>query len=208
MKKEINLEIWKRKSHFEFFLRMDEPFYGITVEMDVTQAYKKAKALNISFSTYYLHATLKAMNQLPAFKLRIDNGKVFEHSRIDASSTVMKENETFGFSHIIYHDDLAIFNNGVQQEMNRVKQTDTLLTKDDYGENIIHFSALPWINFTSLSHARSFSYPDSCPKVSIGKMIEKKGKKTFNVALFAHHALVDGIDMAKFFDAFQNILNE
>ena len=208
MKKELNLETWKRKSHFEFFLRMDEPFYGLTVEIDVTQAYKKAKALNISFSTYYLHATLKAMNQLPAFKLRIDNGKVFEHSRIDASSTVMKENETFGFSHIIYHDDLAVFNSGVQQEINRVKQTDTLFSKDDYGENIIHFSALPWVNFTSLSHARSFSYPDSCPKVSIGKMIEKDGKKAFNVALFAHHALVDGIDMAKFFDAFQNILNE
>lgn len=207
MKKEINLETWKRKSHFDFFSAMEEPFYGVTVAIDVTLAYEKAKEQNVSFFIYYLHATLKAMNELPAFKLRIDNGRVYEHDRIDASSTVMKDNETFGFSHVIYQDDLQIFNTLVQQEIARVKQTDTLLTKEDYGQNIIHFSAVPWINFTSLTHARGFSYPDSCPKVSIGKMIENNGKKEFNVALFAHHGLVDGLDMGRFFETFQNILN-
>lgn len=208
MKKEINLETWKRKSHFEFFSAMEEPFYGVTVEIDVTHAYKKAKEENISFFIYYLHATLKTMNALPAFKLRIDQGKVYEHERIDASSTVMKDNETFGFSHVIYNEDLAVFNQTIQEEIERVKQTDTLLTKEDYGENIIHFSAVPFINFTSLTHARGFSYPDSCPKVSIGKMVEKDGKRIFNVALFAHHGLVDGLDMGKFFNRFQEILNE
>lgn len=207
MKKEINLETWKRKSHFDFFSAMEEPFYGVTVAIDVTLAYEKAKEQNVSFFIYYLHATLKAMNELPAFKLRIDNGRVYEHERIDASSTVMKDNETFGFSHVIYQDDLQIFNTLVQQEIARVKQTDTLLTKEDYGQNIIHFSAVPWINFTSLTHARGFSYPDSCPKVSIGKMMENNGKKEFNVALFAHHGLVDGLDMGRFFETFQNILN-
>ena len=208
MKKEINLETWKRKSHFEFFSAMEEPFYGVTVEIDVTKAYEKAKELKTSFFIYYLHATLKTMNELPAFRLRIDNRKVYEHDRIDASSTVMKANETFGFSHIIYNDDYNVFAKSVQKEIERVKQTDTLLTKDDYGENITHFSAVPFINFTSLTHARGFSYPDSCPKVSIGKMVEKEDKKIFNVALFAHHGLVDGLDMGKFFDRFQELLNE
>ncbi|UUV22083.1 chloramphenicol acetyltransferase [Paenimyroides aestuarii] len=208
MKTEINLDSWKRKSHFEFFSAMDEPFYGLTVEIDVTKAYEKAKALNISFFIYYLYATLKTMNQLPAFKLRIDNGKVFQHDRIDASSTVLKEDETFGFSHIIYQEDLELFQKSVQKEMARVQQTTTLLTKDDYGDNIIHFSAIPWVNFTSLTHARGFQYPDSAPKVSIGKMMDKNGRKFFNVALFAHHGLVDGIDMGRFFDLFQDILNE
>jgi len=207
MRKEINLETWKRKSHFEFFSTMEEPFYGVTVEIDVTKAYEKAKSLQTSFFIYYLHATLKTMNELSAFRLRINNGKVYEHARIDASSTVMKENETFGFSHIIYNDDYNVFEKSVQEEIERVKQTDTLLTKDDYGENIIHFSAVPFINFTSLTHARGFSYPDSCPKVSIGKMVEKDHKKIFNVALFAHHGLVDGLDMGKFFDRFQELLN-
>lgn len=208
MKTEIDLDTWKRKSHFEFFSAMDEPFYGLTVEIDVTKAYEKAKALNTSFFIYYLYAALKTMNQLPAFKLRIDNGKVFQYNRIDASSTVLKKNETFGFSHIIYQEDLELFQKSVKNEIARVQQTDTLLTKDDYGDNIIHFSAIPWVNFTSLTHARGFQYPDSAPKVSIGKMMNKNGRKFFNVALFAHHGLVDGIDMGRFFDLFQDILNE
>lgn len=114
----------------------------------------------------------------------------------------MKENETFGFSHVIYNSDFTVFQQEIQQEIARVKQTGTLLTKDDYGDNIIHFSAFPWINFTSLTHAREFKHQDSYPKVSIGKMIDKNDCKFFNVALFAHHGLVDGIDMGRFFDCF------
>jgi chloramphenicol O-acetyltransferase type A len=30
---------------------------------------------------------------------------------------------------------------------------------------VIHFSAIPWLDFTSLSHARSYTFPDSCPKI-------------------------------------------
>ncbi len=144
----------------------------------------------------------------PLLNCELITGKVFQHDRIDASSTVLKENETFGFSHIIYDNDFTIFEEAVKQEIARVQQTDTLLTKDDYGDNIIHFSAVPWVNFTSLTHARGFKHPDSSPKVSIGKMIDKNDRKYFNVALFAHHGLVDGIDMGKFFDLFQDILNE
>ncbi len=50
MKTEINLDTWKRKSHFEFFSAMDEPFYGLTVEVDVTQAYKKAKEVQYCYA--------------------------------------------------------------------------------------------------------------------------------------------------------------
>jgi chloramphenicol O-acetyltransferase type A len=42
----------------------------------------------------------------------------------------------------------------------------------------IHFSAIPWLNFTSLSHARSYTFPDSSPKISFGKMtISENGKE-------------------------------
>src|SRR5690606_5514278 len=181
MRKQIDVETWKRKSHFEFFSAMEEPFYGLTVEIDVSHAYNKAQKMGTSFFVYYLYATLQAMNRIPAMRLRIVDGKVYEYTRIDASSTVLKEDDTFGFSHIIYQEDYNLFAQNVQKEIQRVKQTTTLLTKEDYGANIIHFSAIPWVHFTSLTHARGYSYPDSCPKVSIGKMIEKDGKKVFPV---------------------------
>jgi hypothetical protein len=57
--------------------------------------------------------------------------------------------------------------------------------------NVIHFSAIPWLNFTSLSHARS--YTDSCPKISFGKMMTTDdGTKTMAMSIHVHHGLIDG----------------
>ena len=76
------------------------------------------------------------------------------------------------------------------------------------GENVIHYSALPWLNFTSVSHARSFSFQDSCPKITFGKMVERAKRKYMPVALHAHHALMDGLHVGQFVEAYQAIMNE
>jgi len=76
------------------------------------------------------------------------------------------------------------------------------------GENVIHFSSLPWLDFTSVSHARSFSFQDSCPKISMGKMTERSGKRTMPLSIHVHHALMDGQDVARFVELFQELMDE
>ena len=71
MKQKLNLDTWNRKEHFLFFKQMEEPFFGITTTIDCTNAYDKAKELNISFFTYYLHKTLVAANAIENFRYRI-----------------------------------------------------------------------------------------------------------------------------------------
>jgi chloramphenicol O-acetyltransferase type A len=73
------------------------------------------------------------------------------------------------------------------------------------GENLIHYSAIPWLDFTSISHARSFSFPDSCPKISFGKMTEIDGQKSMSVSIHVHHALVDGYHVGLYVDRFSGI---
>ncbi|HNZ72690.1 MAG TPA: CatA-like O-acetyltransferase, partial [Prolixibacteraceae bacterium] len=67
---------------------------------------------------------------------------------------------------------------------------------------------IPWLDFTGISHARSFSHPDSCPKISFGKVTEKEGIKTMPVSVHVHHALVDGYHVGLFIDKFQDLLND
>ena len=76
------------------------------------------------------------------------------------------------------------------------------------GENVIHFSAVPWINFTSLSHARNYKFADSSTKVSIGKFTDENGIKTMPVSIHGHHALLDGYHVGLFADLFQKLMNE
>ena len=207
MKTKIDLSTWNRKGHFEFFSQMEEPFYGLTVNVDCTHAYKTAKNLNIPFFTFYLHKTLVAVNNIENFRYRIIDKEPYIWNRIDVSSTIMREDKTFGFSLIEFDSDLNQFHQNVLQETERIQSTTGLLTREFPDSNLIHFSAIPWINFTSMSHARGFSYPDSCPKISFGKLTEVDGKKSMPMSIHVHHGLIDGYHIGLFIDEFEKQMN-
>lgn len=203
----MNIENWNRKSQFYFFKQFEEPFFGVTVTIDCTVAYEIAKATDASFFLYYLHRSLKAANQLEPFGYRIDNNEVIVYDKVNASPTINRPDGTFGFSYMDYYEDFDQFALEAQKEIERVQQT-TGLVPASSNENVIHYSSVPWINFTSLSHARRFSCGDSIPKISFGKMMAENGKRTMPLSIHVHHALMDGYDVAKYIDLFQQLMNE
>ncbi|MBL7887183.1 MAG: chloramphenicol acetyltransferase [Flavobacterium sp.] len=206
MKQKLDIDTWNRKEHFLFFNQMEEPFFGITTPIDCTKAYQKANELGVSFFTYYLHKTLVAANSIENFRYRIKDNEVFIFDRIDASATILRDDKTFGFSLIEFNEDVHEFATIVKREIERIQITSGLFTRD-YPENLIHFSALPWVNFTSFSHARSFTWPDSCPKISFGKMVEENGKKTISISVHVHHGLIDGYHVGEFIALLEKLMN-
>ena len=109
-----------------------------------------------------LHKTLLAVNAIENFRYRIIEDEIYIFDTIDASATIMREDKTFGFSLMEYSNNISDFAEITKTEIARIQTTTGLITRD-FKENLIHFSALPWLNFTSFSHARSFTFPDSCP---------------------------------------------
>ena len=73
--------------------------------------------------------------------------------------------------------------------------------------NLIRYSVLPWFDFTSISHARDFSHPDSAPRITFGKITEAEGRRTMPVSIHAHHALADGLHVAQLVEKFQQALD-
>jgi chloramphenicol O-acetyltransferase type A len=207
MKQILDLNTWARKEHFQFFNQFDEPFFGLTVNIDCTIAYQEAKARGTSFFLYYLHKSLTAANRIPSFRYRIAEDQVWVYDQVSASPTVDRPDGTFGFSYIPFQENYSEFKAGADKEIAQVRSSKSLFP-EILGECVIHYSALPWINFSSLSHARSFSFPDSSPKISFGKMTELDGKKTMPVSIHVHHALMDGYHVGQFLDSFQTLLNE
>lgn len=208
MKTLLDLENWNRKEHFQHFKKMEEPFFGATVQIDCTKAYQTAKNLKASFFIFYLHKTLVAVNSIENFKYRIANDAIYINDRIDASATIGRKDGTFGFSLIEYDPDFKVFEQNALTEIERIQHTTGLFTRAFDDDNLIHFSAIPWLNFTSLSHARSYTFPDSCPKISFGKMItSESGKKTIAMSVHVHHGLMDGLHLGQFVDCFQEKMN-
>ena len=209
MKTLLDIENWPRKEHFHFFRQFEEPFFGATVEIDCTKAYATAKSLNTSFFIYYLHKTLVAVNGTESFRYRITEDQIYVCDQINASATIGREDGSFGFSLIEYDVDFEIFTKNALAEIERIQNTTGLFTRTFSDDNVIHFSAIPWLDFTSLSHARSYTFPDSCPKISFGKMkIIENGKRTMPMSIHVHHGLVDGLHLGQFVDSFQEIMNQ
>jgi chloramphenicol O-acetyltransferase type A len=75
------------------------------------------------------------------------------------------------------------------------------------GHDVIHFSAMPWISFTGLTHARHFVLQDSMPKISVGKCFEQNGKLLMPVATYVHHGLADGYHVHQFLQTLEGLLS-
>lgn len=209
MKTLLDIENWPRKEHFHFFRQFEEPFFGATVDIDCTKAYANAKTVNVSFFSYYLHKTLVAVNTIESFRYRISDDQIYICDQINASATIGREDGTFGFSLIEYNPDFTVFATNTSNEIERIQSTTGLFTRTFNDDNVIHFSAIPWLDFTSLSHARSYTFPDSCPKISFGKMkIADNGKRTIAMSVHVHHGLMDGFHLGQFVDCFQELMNQ
>ena len=207
MREEITLKDWYRKDHFDFFTQFDEPFFGITTKIDCTTAYQKSRDKNHSFFLYYLHKSLVAANSIEPFRYRISEGKVFKYEVIHASPTINREDGTFGFSYMQYHREFETFASEAKIEIDKVRN-DKGLKAAITGENVIHYSSIPWIDFTSVSHARHYGFADSCPKITFGKMTSNDNRRSMPVSVHAHHALMDGYHIGQFLELFQILMNE
>ncbi|MBD2768062.1 chloramphenicol acetyltransferase [Hymenobacter sp. BT664] len=207
MKKQLNLAQWNRREHFEFFSSFDEPFFGLVAPVDCTRTLAEAKRLGVPFFVYYLYHALQAANQVEAFRYRIENGQVYQYDRVHASATIGREDHTFGFSFIEQQDELTSFVRAAAEEIEAVRTGEGLrLTETTGRPDVIHFSALPWVRFSGLTHARSFGRPDSVPKISFGQTYLERGATLLPVSVNMHHGLADGYHVGQFLSVFQDRL--
>ncbi|MDV7695941.1 chloramphenicol acetyltransferase [Chryseobacterium soli] len=204
----IDLENWNRKEHFDFFSKMQSPYFGFTTEVDCTKAYHTAKEKGGSFFAAYLHKSMVAVNTVNSLKLRIIEGEVALFDTIHAGTTIGREDGTFGFAFIPFSNDFSVFNARLQQEIQAVhKSTGLRLKNGDIGKDLIRHSTVPWNSFSALLHPTNFDPTESVPKITFGKFSVRDGKKYLPVSVEAHHGLADGLHIAQYLEEFQRQLD-
>jgi chloramphenicol O-acetyltransferase type A len=205
-KQKIDLKTWERRALFDFFKVFSEPFHGVCIRVDCTATYSYAKEHGLSVFLSLLHRSLVAAQQVENFRTRIVDDTVWLYEEVNGGSAVGRPNGTIGFAHYRYRESIEDFVNEASVEVERVRRRDDL---ERYAEaNLIRYSTLPWLDFTSISHARDFSRDDSAPRITFGKITETDGRRTMPVSIHVHHALADGLHVAQFIDHFQKLLDE
>jgi len=201
----IDMETWERREVFNFFRAFTEPYHGVCLRVDCTATYRYAKQHGLSVFLSMLHRSLVAAQQVENFRTRIVDGSAWIFDEIDGGSAVGRPNGTIGFAHYPYRAGIAEFVTEASVEVARVRQRNDLERPPQV--NLIRYSALPWLDFTSLSHARDMAKEDSAPRITFGKMTEADGRRTMPVSIHVHHALADGLHVAQFVEQFQRLLD-
>jgi len=208
IKQYIDIDKWSRKNHFYHFKQFSDPFFGATVDVDCSIAYRFTKQHNRSFFLHYLHKSLLAVNSVEELTYRIEgDDKIAKYDVIHPAPTVGRDDNTFGFSCFEFDRDYSKFAANGTSAIEKVKASSSLEPGTD--PNVVYYSAIPWLQFTSLSHASDNRNPfDSIPRISFGKLYESDGKKIMPMSVHVNHALADGYHVAKYVDLFQQFMNE
>ena len=143
MARELDLRTWPRRQHYDFFRVYERPFFNLCADVDVTELYRASRRSGgPSFFAATLHASLVAANSVEEFRYRIRGDRVIVHEVIHGGSTVLRDDETFGFGYFDFDSDFDRFAATVLEELERVQ---SLRALEPYEENddLIYYSVLP-----------------------------------------------------------------
>ncbi|QCX38132.1 chloramphenicol acetyltransferase [Aureibaculum algae] len=203
----IDIENWDRKNQYDFFKNYEDPFFNITATLEVTNLYRFCKVHKLSFFLAGLYVANKAMNQIPEFKLRLDDGKVIAFDDIDISSTVLNDDDTFSFCHFESYSSIFEFIENGLKTIENLKNS-IVGDSDVNAIAVVHSTTIPWVSITGFKHARNGNEKEiGIPKIVFGKYYNQDNRKIMPFSVEVHHALMDGIHVGLLYEKMQYIID-
>jgi chloramphenicol O-acetyltransferase type A len=205
----LDLESWPRRATFEFFRGFDNPYFNICAPLEAGPLVDFVRATpGTSFFLAYLYLSLKAANEMEPFRYRLSEGRVLVHDRIHAGTTVPLDDDRFDFAYFDYDEDFGRFQAAAKEAMVLARASGGKMEARDDRTDLIHYSAVPWLSFTSISHARNWRREDSVPKIVFGRISEQNGQRLMPVSVEVHHALMDGLHVGRYLERLQSLFAE
>lgn len=204
----IDLESWSRKEHFDVFKNWDYPHFSLCVNVSLETFYSFIKQKGISFNIAIVYLITRAANAVPEFRYRIRDEKPIEHEIIHPSSTILGKDDVFSFCTLEYYEDFSKFSMRASNKIAQVQKRPRLLKEDQNRDDLIFLTAIPWVSFTSIMHPLKLNPADSVPRFSWGKYFEDGKDLKMPLSVQAHHAVMDGVHVGRFYTEVQAYLNE
>lgn len=204
----LDVSNWARRDVFEFFVGFDKPYFNICTRLDITNLLALLRARpDVSVMLAYHYFALRAANEIEPFRYRLREGRVLVHDVIHGGTTVMLPNENFTLAYFEYDANFETFIKGADRAVKEVLSGDGAFrpnTRDD----MIHCTTLPWLSFTSFSHARNWGREDSVPKIAFGKFVKEAERTLLPFSVEVHHALMDGLHVGRYVSNLEKALAE
>ena len=177
--------------------------------MDISLFLAFLRQHQLPFFPSFMYVVVKALNTIPEFRLRIQNGQVIEYDIIHPAFTVMTDTGIYDNCDVEWQA-FKEYLIAVKAKMAATKKGDISSFHDLMDQRMDQFfiSSIPWINFTSAIHPMAGNDFDSVPRILWGKHYEENGKTLIALQIQAHHALIDGYPYCLGILKIQEMLND
>jgi chloramphenicol O-acetyltransferase type A len=206
--KYIDIEKWPRKAHFEFFHQMDCPQTNVCLNIDATHFLEFVRQNHISFYYAMIFAANQVINEMADFRCRIRKDGIVLHDKVHPSFTdLTKGSDLFKYVTVDMKDDMISFIEYAKEKSESQKELFSN-EEEENRDDLVYFTCLPWISFTSLSHTVSLDRDDSIPRISWGKYFSQDDKVLLPFSIQVNHALLDGMQIGKYTQKLQSYIDQ
>lgn len=199
--KTIDMTNDPRRAQYEYFRTFANPYASVTANCDITRLRRTVLENGWPFFLTALYCAVNAANSVPELRRRIKGDTVVEYETCISSHTVSLPNGSYCYCELDCSRPFAQYLPYAQAEVEKAKTKQQLDDGED-PDRLFFVSSLPWVSFTGISLPVP-SPADSNVRITFGKFFEQDGKILMPVNLTVHHALADGIHIAKFFEEFE-----
>lgn len=200
-KKELDIKV--DELPFQDFLTSQ---YSMTVRVNAQNTYDYSKENNIPFFNMTAACILTAINEIPEFKRRIIDDKIYEYEKINAVSPIMQDDYSIREIEIpplSEHESLEEYNSYIENKKENIEDNQFLVEPSLRDMlPICNLSCIPWINFDSLTNIIASSN-QLMPVISWGKLVDGK----IPVSLTASHVFIFGYHFKLFYENLEKYLD-
>lgn len=194
----IDMENDPRRVHFEYFRSLPNNQVGVTVNVDVTDLHAFCKRSGASFYLAFMHVAALAADGVPELRRRIREGRVVEYDACGTSHVELAADGSYGYCTLEHHMPWAEFLERAEAARRRCRERASIEEDADV-ERLYFVTSLPWLHYTQLVQPTAGG-DESNPRISWGKFeSDSAGRLQLPVTLLAHHGLVDGLHIARFY---------
>ena len=203
----LDLDAWPRRDAFDYFRGFDKPYFNVCTRLDAArlkQGVADAGVGSLTLACYFI--ALRLANLHEPFRWRIEGQRVRVHAAVGGSTTVLREDESFGFADFDDQPDFAAFAASAAAAIAVSRAGRAPFEPKPDAQACIHFTSLPWLHFTSFSHARNWGREDSIPKLAFGRIDSDGAHAWMPMSIEVHHALMDGLHVGRYVQDFEAAL--
>lgn len=209
MERKIERKDWKRNAHDQLFARLEVPFYSVTRRLDVTGAVAFCKAHGVSFYAAMIWVTMRAVNEVEAFRYELRDTDMYLLDHRNPSYTYPWDDELFGICGVEWKEQESPIDFAARCKKAEAHNASPIPTAEaDEAGHDVYISCVPWFDYMHISQEFPLDNTDSTPRIMWGRYeTDQQDRKALAYTVQVNHRLIDGIHLHRLYEALDGAIH-